>query len=523
MSFCPPAHHQPPAHDQPTALCGWVRLMVFVSVLACGAAATAEQVTFLEDDTAALAARLDLIAQSRTAIDLAIFQTQDDPVGLGVLELLRQAALRGVRVRIVLDAIYGQTSPAVRRCLLASGVEIRIYHRLRSTCPLRYDHRLHDKLLIGDGQCMIVGGRNLTDGYFGRSTSRNYIDLDLRIAGQEVQHAADYFNGLWNSDEVDPDTPGCGLVRLVGGFGNRTGCDDAGCDDTGCDAGGSMSEPEPKAARTLAAGAAFVLAATAAAPRGGPTFVTAQPVRYLHTHQAVGGTEIDINAMLLSVAASARREIVIEAGYLVLIDQWETVLRQARGRGVAVTLIGNSLATTDQPLAYAAYANQRRRLLSMGVRLYEFRAGPDAAVPRTLHAKSLLIDDWTFVGSFNVHPRSHYEDSETGILMHDSTATAALRAALNRQIARSFAVTRATYLPDPTGNPGASPAHSATLPLLRLVAPLHLQRTVAGSCCGNRCGRNLATHCGVTWKPPTRSQPGSVAAGAVPFAQGATT
>ena len=149
--------------------------LTMLLVLVAGTA-SAESVTFLDDDTAALAARVELISSATQSLDLSIYQTQDDALALGLFELLRQAACRGVRVRIVMDALYGRTSPAVRRCLLASGVQIRDYHSLRSNGPLCFDHRLHDKLLVADRQVMIVGGRNMTAGYFGLSTGRNYRD-----------------------------------------------------------------------------------------------------------------------------------------------------------------------------------------------------------------------------------------------------------------------------------------------------------------------------------------------------------
>ena len=216
----------------------------------------------------------------------------------------------------------------------------------------------------------------------------------------------------------------------------------------------------------LAEGAAWVYRTIAATVPGGPTLQTLGPVRFLHTHQAVGGSETDINAMLRHRAAAARREIIIEAAYLIVNDQWEGVLRQAACRGVRVTLLSNSLASTDMPVAYAGQANQQRKLLAAGVRLYEYRG------PRTLHAKALLLDDAAFVGSYNVHPRSDYEDSETGVLIDDPAVAATLRASLGWHLSDSSPVRQADCLLNPASDAAASPVRNASLPLLRLAAPL---------------------------------------------------
>ena len=46
-------------------------------------------------------------------------------------------------------------------------------------------------------------------------------------------------------------------------------------------------------------------------------------------------------------------------------------IREGRRRGLKITLVTNSLASTDEPLVHAGYQRYRRQMLELGVKLYE--------------------------------------------------------------------------------------------------------------------------------------------------------
>ena len=75
---------------------------------------------------------------------------------------------------------------------------------------------------------------------------------------------------------------------------------------------------------------------------------------------------------------------------------------------------------------HSGYAGYRKRLLDIGVELYEARAnaadvasaGTSDAETLTLHTKAMLIDGKRlFVGSLNQDPRSREINSEMGLLI----------------------------------------------------------------------------------------------------------
>jgi putative cardiolipin synthase len=139
----------------------------------------------------ALDARLAAIERATTSLDTQTYLLADDPTGREVLRALRDAAARGVRVRLLLDD-SGTTGLDELLLGLASepNAEVRLFNpfvggrewkfgRLLALASDfdRLDHRMHNKLFIADGALAIVGGRNLADDYFLRSASATISTL----------------------------------------------------------------------------------------------------------------------------------------------------------------------------------------------------------------------------------------------------------------------------------------------------------------------------------------------------------
>ena len=125
---------------------------------------------------------------------------------------------------------------------------------------------------------------------------------------------------------------------------------------------------------------------------------------------------------LIELIRGAKESVVIQTPYLVISELGLSLFAEAEARGVEVTIMTNSLASTDNLMAFNGYLRNRDDLLRAGVDLYEFR--PDAAVRRKimtsartretgyfpifgLHAKTLIVDRKTLVvATFNLDPRS---------------------------------------------------------------------------------------------------------------------
>lgn len=115
--------------------------------------------------------RLALIDTATTSLDAQYFIWKQDAVGSLLLERLLQAADRGVRVRLLLDDSFLSGEDALILAVDAHpNIELRIFNpfQVRADNMLvryaenlnefsRINHRMHNKLLISDGEVTIVG------------------------------------------------------------------------------------------------------------------------------------------------------------------------------------------------------------------------------------------------------------------------------------------------------------------------------------------------------------------------------
>jgi len=108
---------------------------------------------------------------------------------------LRNAAARGVRVRLLVDDLYTDDSDALLNGLGAyDNIEVRLFNPFPTRGrPLarfasalfdfaRLNRRMHNKLFVADGVLAVAGGRNLGDEYFMRGTESNFFDYDVLVA-----------------------------------------------------------------------------------------------------------------------------------------------------------------------------------------------------------------------------------------------------------------------------------------------------------------------------------------------------
>ncbi len=112
--------------------------------------------------------------------------------------------------------------------------------------------------------------------------------------------------------------------------------------------------------------------------------------------------------------------------YFIPDDEMMALFKTLRAQGVEISVLTNSLESTDGEWVYAYYSLKQEALLKMGVKLYEIYPSAFSEAlknqaynlhkktPRsTLHAKTMIIDGRYFViGSRNLDPRSRNLNTE---------------------------------------------------------------------------------------------------------------
>lgn len=304
------------------------------------------------------------------------------PGGWGdqVASAVERAAQRGVRCRILLDAIGSATffkSPLAPR-LRAAGVEVVAALPAK---PWRFvferlDLRLHRKIAVFDNQVAYTGSMNLVDPrYFKQEAGvGQWIDAMARLRGPAVEALTVTFLEDWELE--------------TGAF---SGTLDRKPDTT----------PQPHAGRS-----------DVQVLPSGPT-----------TRPGL------MRAVLLQTIYEARDEIYLTTPYFVPDEALVMALASAALRGVAVHLVVP--ARNDSKLVDLASRAFEGDLASAGVHIHLFEGG-------LLHTKSITADGrLSLFGSLNLDPRSLDLNFEITLAIYDPDFTARLRALQRAYIADS--------------------------------------------------------------------------------------
>jgi len=381
----------------------------------------------LASPTDSFAARLFLIDHATTSLNVQYYIYKMDTLGKVFADHLLMAAQRGVKVRILMDDLT-TTGKDGHWQILAShpNIELRLFNpnRLRTyfrNLALLFNvnslgKRMHNKSLIADGSAAIIGGRNIGDVYFASSAKTLFLDYDVLAIGKVVPEISGAFDLYWNNQKSIPSedilvkTDHDQLYLRHQGYLKKV-------------IKTFNESPEGKAIlhsdfnRKIA--------------KDDLTFIVAKQTDFYYDHPSkVSRDEQDnethISAQIKEELLEVKKELILISPYFIASDEMMQSLKEDRERGVNVTVITNSLASTDVFLVYSAYQNDIKALLDIGVKLYELKPNSFKKLLRrtewanpnslTLHTKMMIFDNARLaVGSANIDPRS--DKLNTEILM----------------------------------------------------------------------------------------------------------
>lgn len=141
-------------------------------------------------------AMLDAIGAAQKSVRLETYIYSDDRLGREFLQALHAAAQRGVRVRVLVDAIGSWLLPgSFFEPLIAVGGEARVFNPLNFW---RFGVRDHRKLLVCDDNVAFIGGFNISSEYDGDGVTSGWCDVGARIENVElVERLAASFDQLF--------------------------------------------------------------------------------------------------------------------------------------------------------------------------------------------------------------------------------------------------------------------------------------------------------------------------------------
>jgi len=138
---------------------------------------------------------IEMIESDQTSLRLHYYIFANDRSGRLVLARLIRAARRGVEVTLMLDSFGSSGTPkAFFKGLERCGGQIGWFQSSWSTRSLI---RNHQKIAIADGSSAIIGGFNVSDGYFGLPEEDCWHDMGLCISGPQVAELVSWYDQLW--------------------------------------------------------------------------------------------------------------------------------------------------------------------------------------------------------------------------------------------------------------------------------------------------------------------------------------
>ena len=375
----------------------------------------------------AMATRLALINGAQKSIDVQYYLYHNDLVGQLFTKRLLYAADRGVRVRMLLDDLGASDKDHMLSVLNQHpNIEVRLFNPVTTRGPLRnlnlvtdfsrINRRMHNKSFIVDNQIAIIGGRNIGDEYYDASAVE-FADLDMVQIGAAVPDISLDFDEYWNSDHSYPAET---IIK------NRYVSNEMYA---------SLMRKLEKAVQAPEGQQYFERLHSAPIMQelaeGDLQWFWGQASVYADAPDKIERADMDSSAHLTPrlepYFLKAQKEVIMVSAYFVPGKEGMAFIRSLVERGVRVTVVTNSLASTDVGIVHAGYRQYRPELLELGVRLIEMKPRvkekkhliSGSGGRASLHAKTYIIDgDIVFVGSLNLDQRSIRLNTENGVIYH---------------------------------------------------------------------------------------------------------
>ncbi|MCA9229398.1 MAG: cardiolipin synthase [Planctomycetales bacterium] len=307
---------------------------------------------------------------------------------------LVRAAQRGVTCRVLVDAMG---SRAFLRSSIAEEMR-EVGVRIQAALPgglmrmpfVRFDLRMHRKIVVIDGTIAYTGSLNLVDPRYFKQDSGvgQWVDAMVRIRGPAVEALAITFLADWYL-ETDAE-----LEQLR-------------------ETGGAVAQS-----------------------RLGESTVQVLPSGPMYPTESM-------EQVLIMAVYAAHKELVLTTPYFVPSESLLMALQSAARRGVKVILI--LPAKIDSVLVRYASQAFKGELLRAGVRVANFHGG-------LLHTKSVTVDgEMSLFGSLNLDPRSFRLNFEISLSIYDLDFTQRLRALQQSYIDQSELMDLDSWVKRPMG------------------------------------------------------------------------
>ena len=344
-----------------------------------------DRAAVIESNKEALNLRLSMFEEAKESIVMTSFDIREGESTSDMFASLLAAADRGVKVRIIVDGMYGMLHMTGRDLFEAAGshenIEIKFYNTPNPIMPWTINGRMHDKYIIVDHRMMLMGGRNTFDYFLGeyKGKSTGY-DREMLVYNEKEQKESvigdveTYFEKLWKD-------PVC-KTKYEGHSG-------------------SFSAELEKLAKRYE-GLDIVKQDWKA------WTVETKKVSFISNPTHIYGKEPVVWETLQKLMVNAKERVLVHTPYAVFSEDMYDGMKEIAANVPDAEIILNSIASGDNICASSDYLKNKPKVIDTGMKLHEYMG------KHSTHGKSVLIDDTlSVIGSYNFDNRSTYVDTET--------------------------------------------------------------------------------------------------------------
>jgi cardiolipin synthase len=317
-------------------------------------------VELLQSGESFFTSTIRVIESAKQYIHFQTYIVDEDETGLRIFNALMNAAERGVRTYLLLDA-YGTKylSGELIEKIENSGVLLRFFSPVFITRGFQLSLRLHHKVLLADGEVAIIGGMNFADRYHGTARKKEWLDFAVLIKGPECIHVNSILRKTWNKTFISKSERSNEIVHTT-----------------------RFYEDDIK-------------------------------LRVIENNWY--RNKIEILRSYRAAFKHAHHHMIIFASYFLPGRLERKLLRLASKRGVDIKIV--LAAESDAPIFKRATSFLYEFILRNNIRIYEY-------LPSNLHAKVATVDGkWCTVGSYNLNHISDYGSIEMNVDILDNNFT----------------------------------------------------------------------------------------------------
>lgn len=392
---------------------------------------SAHQIKLLNHGLASFEERLQMLERAQKTIDVEYFIYNLDKSGRLFTQALIKKAKEGVRVRVLLDyaMIKSTFSPFFAHEMKTYGIEVKYFNPSATLNQFSGTYRNHRKVLIVDGAEAITGGRNIGDEYFDLREDFNFLDRDISVKGEIVKAMQATYDEVWNAEPTQfvardrmPQVTDALYRQQKGGVDTFRFQTDL----------KNWKKKIEKARDFLTSNEEKLLdevRAKGQAELDKEYSGTCESMSYNSEYPIIGKKnrseriiKHDINQRI----ASAKEDILFDSPYFIVNDESKTALETALANKVNVTLLTNSLNSTDAIYVYDVFDSIIKGWIKKGLNSYIYKG----TLPENyevindgiskarfgVHAKTFVFDKKDVViGTYNFDPRSANLNTEMTI------------------------------------------------------------------------------------------------------------